>query len=146
MKAKYPNPNQYLNLKICKQLHKTLERSFPDKSKININFEARYPNKLEAILGNAITASQYQQYDFVELAVYYLVKFARRHPFLDCNKRAAVIYFVGYLYFEGYKLKLSPYDLYEFLILVTELKQINENELIDLICHEIKQSALLVKI
>lgn len=97
------------------------------------NFETRYPNRLESILGNVELRASFFQYDIVEVAVFYFVSLSKSQVFLDGNKRMAVIATNAFLKFNGYELKVNPNRLRNISILVSKDESTNIEESVKLL-------------
>lgn len=65
---------------------------------------------LDSALARPLNLAAYGDPDFAALAASYGVGVAKNHPFVDGNKRAALLATGLFLYFNGYKLTASQAD------------------------------------
>ena len=65
---------------------------------------------LDSALARPLNLAAYGEPDFAALAASYGVGVAKNHPFVDGNKRAALLATGLFLYFNGYKLTASQAD------------------------------------
>ena len=120
-KEKYPRPLVWLNIKICEAIYKTYKEFGPQAGvgEPIPDFDSRYPNALESILGTVQYKSDTLKFDVKKTAVYYFVYFVKSQFFLDANKRLAVIFTDFFLRINGYKLNLPPATLRDIAILLS---------------------------
>ena len=78
----------------------------------------RDENALESALARPANKAIYGQPDIHELAAAYLFGIARNHPFVDGNKRAAVVAAGAFLIFNGFEIVVNQGTLYEFVMAV----------------------------
>lgn len=70
----------------------------------------RDENLLESALARAPNLAQYGQPDYAQLAAAYGYGLAKNHPFVDGNKRAALLGAGLFLALNGYRLKATQRD------------------------------------
>lgn len=79
-------------------------------------FDTRYPDKLESCLQTPFQTfdrkSLYKTFEGKAAILFYLM--IKNHPFLNGNKRVAVVTLYYFLRSNGYKLKVGNVELYEF--------------------------------
>jgi prophage maintenance system killer protein len=120
-KEKYPRPQVWLNIKICKDIYKAY-KEFGHQAGVGVpipDFETRYPNALESILGTVQYKADTLRYDIKKTAVYYFVYFVKSQCFLDANKRLAVIFTDFFLKMHGYKIAMKPSTLRDIAIIIS---------------------------
>lgn len=145
IKTALPIQHQWLTLANCELLYGKLNQFFSDlNKKIGLPpFSTRYFGKLESVLGGAQMASELESFDQVDLFLYYLIKLIKRHPFVDGNKRMAVICSGVYLTMEDLSLTIDQYQLYNWAILIAQ-SDFDEDELRKLIKKLIIEHQLIV--
>lgn len=62
---------------------------------------------LDSALGRPLYLDAYGKPDFADLAASYAIGIAKNHPFVDGNKRAALLATGLFLYLNGYRLSVS---------------------------------------
>jgi death on curing protein len=65
---------------------------------------------LDSALARPLNLAAYQEPDYAALAASYGVGLAKNHPFVDGNKRAALLATGLFLYINGYKLQATQAD------------------------------------
>lgn len=65
---------------------------------------------LDSALARPLNLEAYGEPDFAELAASYAIGLAKNHPFVDGNKRAALLATGLFLYLNGYRLSVSQMD------------------------------------
>lgn len=120
-KVKFPPPSQWLTLELCESLFNRLDTLFDKLNREPLpSFRSRYPHRLESILGSAKLTSDLRDFDIADVASYYLVFISRGHPLVEGNKRAAVAFCLGYLFFEGFLVNITPQGLYEGTVIIAQ--------------------------
>ncbi|PWK75782.1 type II toxin-antitoxin system death-on-curing family toxin [Aminobacter sp. AP02] len=76
----------------------------------------RDENALESALGRAKNKAAYGDPTIVDLAAAYLFGIARNHPFVDGNKRTAIVAAGTFLAVNGYELTANDGALYLFVM------------------------------
>ena len=71
----------------------------------------RDPGLLESALQRPINKTSYGTPDLFELAAAYAYGIARNHPFIDGNKRTALVASRTFLLINGYQIKAAKADL-----------------------------------
>ena len=120
-KENYPRPQVWLNIKICETIYKAY-KEFGPQAGVGVpipDFDTRYPNALESILGTVQYKSDRLAYDVKRTAVYYFVYFVKSQCFLDANKRLAVIFTDFFLKVHGHKIAMKPSTLRDIVIIIS---------------------------
>ena len=120
-KEKYPRPQKWLDIAICKDIYRAY-KEFGAQAGVGVpmpNFDSRYPNALESILGTVQYKADTLHYDVKKTAVYYFVYFVKSQCFLDANKRLAVIFTDFFLRINGYRLDLQQSTLRDIAIIIS---------------------------
>lgn len=75
---------------------------------------------LESALQRPISKTQYENPDIADLAAAYAYGIARNHPFVDGNKRTALVSARAFLLYNGYQLNAKNEDkLHTFIALAS---------------------------
>jgi prophage maintenance system killer protein len=121
-KAKYPPPQVWLNIEICRAIYEVykevgqeegIETPIP-------KFDSRYPGALEGILGSVQYKADTLQFDLRTTAAYYFVHLAKSQCFLDANKRLAVIITNTFLRLNSYRLTIPAWILRDIAIFIAQ--------------------------
>ncbi|RPJ76677.1 MAG: type II toxin-antitoxin system death-on-curing family toxin [Alphaproteobacteria bacterium] len=142
-REKYPFPQVWLSIEICEAIYKAYKEV---AQKVGVEapipeFDTRYPNALEGVLGSVQYKSDTLNYDIKTTAAYYFVHFAKSQCFLDANKRLAVIFTNTFLRINGYRLTMPPWTLRDLAIIVAKNKSLTVEyvvEQIDDLFHLLK--------
>jgi death-on-curing protein len=82
------------------------------------------------LLESAVARPQNGYYaDVLEQAAALCESLLQNHPFLDGNKRSAVVATAVFLRWDGYKLQFSDRDMYDWLMALYDQKCVNRQEL-----------------
>jgi death-on-curing protein len=83
-------------------------------------FETRFPGRLEGILGSVSQRfrGQYLNLSVLEASAAYFNQIVRGHPFINGNKRIAVLFTHVFLFWHGIDFILSPKGMYNFAVLL----------------------------
>lgn len=73
---------------------------------------------MESALSRPVNKAQYGSPDIFELAAAYLFGLAKNHPFLDGNKRIAIVATAVFLMDNGYEIEVDDVTLYTFVLAV----------------------------
>jgi death on curing protein len=123
-------PKILLNLATCQDVYSNLPKLVSFEAELP-PFESRFPGRLESILGT-VEATAFGQRLFTtisQVASAYFVKMVKQHPFLDGNKRMAVVCTDLFLLANGIEL-VSPFtDLYWVAIQVAENRKYTPKQL-----------------
>lgn len=105
------------------------EFQLKEKHELMPSFEARFPNKIEGILGSIEqTFDGKMLFSTIEdCAVAYFVKIATQHPFPDGNKRMAVYLADAFLLLNDVQLNLDWKQMYELAKFVVQMKEQGES-------------------
>jgi len=123
-REKYPTPQVWLSTEICRAIYKAYKEE-AQKAGVEApipNFDSRYPNALEGILGSVQYRSDTFKYDIKLTAAYYFVHFAKSQCFMDANKRLAVLFTNIFLRINGYQLTIPPWKLRDLAIIIAKNK------------------------
>lgn len=126
-KEKYPRPQVWLDIKICEDIYKAY-KEFGPQIGVGVpipDFDTRYPNALESILGAVQYKSDKLAYDVKKTAVYYFVYFVKSQCFLDANKRLAVIFSDFFLRMNRNKINMKPSTLRDIAIIISSDKKLS---------------------
>lgn len=96
-------------------------------------------NKIEAVVAN-VNGSNFgiQNYStHTEKIVAYLYFLIKNHPFVDGNKRTAVLSFLVLCNLNGVREHLEGYDLDALAIFLEQLQDIDHQKIIDTVAKEI---------
>jgi prophage maintenance system killer protein len=129
-KEKYPHPQVWLNIKICEAIYKAYKEFGPQVG-VGVpipDFDTRYPNALESILGAVQYKSRRLGYDVKKTAVYYFFYLVKSQCFLDANKRLAVIYTDFFLRLNKYKINMKPTTLRDIAIIISRDTNLSVSE------------------
>jgi death-on-curing family protein len=125
-------PKILLNLATCREIYSDLPKLINFKAELP-PFESRFVGKLESILGT-VEATAFGEPLFTtvsQVASAYFVKIVKQHPFLDGNKRMAVVCTDLFLFANGVE-SLSPFaDWYWVAIQIAENRRLTQEELED---------------
>ncbi|NTJ41794.1 type II toxin-antitoxin system death-on-curing family toxin [Agrobacterium larrymoorei] len=100
----------FLDSKIVEQLHKMQIDNFGGSHGL------RDEGMLESALSRPINKAEYGVGDVCELAAAYVFGLAKNHPFVDGNKRIAIVTAGIFLMENGYMIETDDGKLYEFVI------------------------------
>ncbi len=78
----------------------------------------RAEGMLESALARPLQKAAYERRDAFEFAAAYLFGIARNHPFVDGNKRTALVAADLFLVFNGWSLEADDSDLIQFVLMV----------------------------
>lgn len=96
-------------------------------------FEARYPGVLESCLsqpfGGTSDGRYYYENPSERLAVFFYLM-NNNHPFINGNKRMAVVCLLATLYINGFNLISTNEDVYNAAIIVADSKPHEKEEII----------------
>jgi len=76
----------------------------------------RDPGMLESAVGRPVNKAAYGDPDVFDLAAAYLYGLARNHPFVDGNKRTAIVVAAVFLMKHGYRITADNGMVYEFVM------------------------------
>jgi len=120
-KEKSPRPGKWLDLEICKDIYKAYKELGPQAG-VGVpipDFDSRYPNALESILGTVQYKADTLDFDVKKTAVYYFVYFVKSQCFLDANKRLAVVFTDIFLRINGYKITMNQAVLRDIALIIS---------------------------
>lgn len=85
---------------------------------------------LESALARSTNAARYEGADLVTQAATLLWGLVRSHPFVDGNKRTALVATTAFLDINGYRLEMSDGDKFELIVSVAN-GELSVNEVAD---------------
>lgn len=100
----------FLDSKIVKLLHKMQIDNFGGSHGL------RDEGMLESALSRPINKAEYGTENICELAAAYVFGLAKNHPFVDGNKRIAIVTAGVFLMENGYMIETDDGRLYEFVV------------------------------
>ncbi|HEX7018332.1 MAG TPA: type II toxin-antitoxin system death-on-curing family toxin [Patescibacteria group bacterium] len=115
------SPKIWLNLQLCKSTYNVFKAEARFEEPLP-EFDTRYPNRLESILGSVEQTfdGQLLYPTVAEAAAAYFQKIICEHPFVNGNKRTAVLYTDVFLFLNGFQWKLPYQDMYYLAVRVAD--------------------------
>ena len=143
-REKYPPPRVWLSIETCRVIYKAY-KEFAEKAGVEApipEFDSRYPNTLEGILGSVQYKADTLNYDIKTTASYYFVHFAKSQCFIDANKRLAVIFTNTFIRMNGYRLTMLQSTLRDLAIIIAK----NQSLTVEYAAEQINKLFYLVKL